>query len=51
MYAFIHFTINAFTGKEWGFGDENAAVFNPKLLNAAQWISNLKNAGFKGAIA
>jgi alpha-L-fucosidase len=50
MNAFVHFTTNTFTDKEWGFGDEKPGLFNPTQLNINQWISTLKETGFKGAI-
>lgn len=48
--AFLHFTVNTFTDKEWGDGTEKESVFNPTKLDARQWIIALKEAGFKMAI-
>ena len=48
--AFLHFTVNTFTDKEWGDGTESPAIFNPTKLDARQWVRHLRDAGFKMAI-
>jgi alpha-L-fucosidase len=49
-YMFVHFTVNTFTDKEWGYGDEKESVFNPASLDCRQWARVAKEAGMKGII-
>lgn len=50
LTAFVHFTVNTFTGREWGDGKEDPAIFNPEGLDTDQWCSALRDGGFKMVI-
>ncbi|MFZ0592611.1 MAG: alpha-L-fucosidase [Bryobacteraceae bacterium] len=49
-YAFVHFTVNTFTGKEWGEGDEDPNIFNPTAFDPDQIATALKSGGMRGLI-
>ena len=50
FYAFIHFTVNTFTDREWGDGTESPDIFDPVNLDAEQWVQAVVSAGMKGLI-
>ena len=50
FYAFVHFTVNTYTGKEWGDGTEPESIFRPDKFDADQWVESIRAAGMKGLI-
>ncbi|HUD46655.1 MAG TPA: alpha-L-fucosidase [Candidatus Baltobacteraceae bacterium] len=48
--GFAHFTVDTFTGKEWGYGDESENVFKPTAFDASQIVGAARQAGMKELI-
>ncbi len=50
FYGFIHFTLNTFTDREWGGGEESPKLFDPSQLDADQWVRVAKESGMTALI-
>ena len=50
VYGLVHFTPTTFENKEWGYGDANPGIFNPKDFDADKIVAAFKAGGLKGLV-
>lgn len=50
LALFVHYTVNTYTDREWGEGDEDPRAFAPTDLDARQWARAAKAGGFRSLI-
>jgi alpha-L-fucosidase len=50
VYGMVNFSTITYCGKEWGYGDEDAAKFNPTEFDALQIVRAAKAGGMRGLV-
>ena len=49
-YGLVCYGLNTYTGQEWGYGDKDPGLFNPKNLDTDQWARVAKASGMSGLV-
>ena len=50
VYGIVHWGLNTYTDREWGYGDEDPAKLNPDAFNADQIVGACKDGGLQGLV-
>ena len=50
IIGIVHFSVNTFTDREWGFGSENPKLFDPSDFNADQIVKACADGGIRGLV-
>ena len=46
----VHFSVNTFTAREWGYGSESPEDFNPTDFSADQIVGACRDGGIQGLV-
>jgi len=50
IYGIVHWNLNTYTDREWGFGDEDPALLNPSRFDANRIVRACADGGLKGLV-
>lgn len=50
VYGIVHWGLNTYTDREWGYGDENPALLAPEGFDADQIVGACKDGGLRGLV-
>lgn len=50
VIGIVHWGLNTYTDREWGYGDEDPTMLNPIAFNADQIVNACKSGGLKGLV-
>ena len=50
VYGIVHWGLNTYTDREWGYGDENPQDLNPDAFDADQIVGACRDGGLQGLI-
>ena len=50
LIGIVHWGLNTYTDREWGYGDEDPALLNPAKFNADQIVCACRAGGLKGLV-
>ena len=50
VIGIVHWGLNTYTDREWGYGDEDPQMLNPSAFDAGQIVNACRAGGLKGLV-